>query len=536
MSDSHHKPYKSLSYITGDINKLYEDLDNWFTTISTDGKIFQVYAPVHTKGYGSGYGQLMGGMSAGGILLGHIMKKPSLWYTTSDGGRQHVDWDFKDKDGAVKYIWLMTQKQKDVSEEVKLREFIQEVLTEEHFLKPEHIVSLAGRHSREDIRIYKDIDGWIVANASKVVSAKFIYKPHPDNPKLVVIMGLMFNDGHMIYIDGNGKEKRIPWKFTDEKNAVRFVYMQSQIPNTLNEAHYQPTIANSIHSSIKKNVYKDLDEWFTTDTSWGKQIYQPWPTKGKSELAYNMGSLSKPIPAAQTAEYTQVKDKPAHLGYYDSNGKQHQIEWDYNDVKGAVQFVYLQSQIPTQLNEGVVKIDTIDIPDLPGWIATRLHNESSDIKWWSIMRHEGNRNDFKENGYMGTIKDNGELSFGSGSAKLGSFKKEIRKDLINDPIQTARYIWLLLQNPKPLNEGRMKEDIEIEGMPGWRAQRYDETATGGNAWWSISNKGQYMGAIFDSGLLNVTRNIRHPQEQRPDLVGNPIQTARYMYLVMQPKK
>ena len=87
---------------------------------------------------------------------------------------------------------------------------------------------------------------------------------------------------------------------------------------------------------------------------------------------------------------------------------------------------------------------------------------------------------------------------------------------------------------KPLNEVIIRQTIDIPDLPGWKAFRYDEKIPGGNAWWSIDDeKGIYVGAIFDNGLLTITLT-GYSSNNHKDLIDNPIQAARYIYLKMKP--
>lgn len=312
--------------------KLYENLDGWFTTISEDGNKIGIWAPHKIKGYQAGFAHPMGLLQNAEFDVDNYAfdiksDRQTLYYAVNDKSEmKETPWSFKKIDAAVKYVWMVTQRQKDVSEEeIMLRRVIQNVLT---------------------------------------------------------------------------------------------------------EAHYEPTVVARLQHVSKDSVvrtYKDIDDWVVVDKGMVKVIYAPSASLKGGGYVSEMGMMRKGGGAFANFEIDR-------LGYVDSKGKKHKIDWKFDDEENAVRFVYMQSQIP-----------------------------------------------------------NG------------------------------------------LNEGRVKEDMEIPDLPGWHAQRYNEKDTGGNAWWSIMNKGRYMGAIFDDGLLNMTR-LNYAKSGHTELIGNPIQTARYIYLMMQPKK
>ena len=140
-----------------------------------------------------------------------------------------------------------------------------------------------------------------------------------------------------------------------------------------------------------------------------------------------------------------------YLQYLDSNGDKYTIPWDFDDVKNAVRFVYLQSQLPVEnehpLNEDISNVktnvktnDILNIPGMKGWWAMRrkIGIGKNRTYHWEI---------YKGKEPVGWINDKGAFSMHYNNKDGSMTEKSDRPNFINNPIKVAQYIWLKTQKP-----------------------------------------------------------------------------------------
>lgn len=195
----------------------------------------------------------------------------------------------------------------------------------------------------------------------------------------------------------------------------------------------------------ERRVYDDIGGW---------SVYRPenhlisiFDTNGVEK-----GFLSKWRPS---------KEAGVRLYYDGENGNwKSYIKWeDFTNVKNAVRFVYLKRQEPISetLNEGNYDawpkfVKQIEIPGIPGWTAERYEsnatsaNERGFDNWTIHSKRQDNRDsNWVKTIHQGTIYDNGLLTI-ENMLDIKNRSEINRKDLINNPIKAARYIWLKIQD------------------------------------------------------------------------------------------
>src|SRR3970040_3050270 len=86
-----------------------------------------------------------------------------------------------------------------------------------------------------------------------------------------------------------------------------------------------------------------------------------------------------------------------------------------------------------------------------------------------------------------------------------------------------------------MSEEGTEEEIKIQGLPGWFAMK--KQVYGGFIYYFYKDWGKtFVGSFDDKGNLFIPNKIDildDIYEQKPKLIGNPIQAGRYIYLMTQ---
>jgi hypothetical protein len=247
-------PDRLSSTIGTRVFKVYDDLGGWFTTIPAKserpGGIIRIWAPKTSK-VGNKYSNELA-YNMGSLITMQFpddrTTETNLYYSIGQNDMTHIFWDIDNIDGAVRYLWLITRKA-NITEELELRQYVREVLTEEETYEPTLMVRIA-RDNPRNLVTYEDIGGWMSADLGQS-SVKGIYQPTKHLNKsgkplkgygyrmASILRGgtgyITFHKeskdvSRLVYLDNKGGKHWVPWDFDDVENAVRFVYLQNIMP------------------------------------------------------------------------------------------------------------------------------------------------------------------------------------------------------------------------------------------------------------------------------------------------------------------
>ena len=279
-------PDRLSSTIGTRVFKVYDDLGGWFTTIPAKserpGGIILIWAPKTSK-VGNKYSDKLA-YNMGSLITMEFSDgktETNLYYSIGKNDMTHISWDVDDIDSAVRYLWLMTRRA-NITEELELRQYVREVLTEEETYEPTLMVRIA-RDNPRNLVTYEDIGGWMSADLGQS-SVKVIYQPTKHLNKsgkplkgygyrmASILRGgtgyITFHKeskdvSRLVYLDNKGGKHWVPWDFDDVENAVRFTYLQSILPSS----KIQPTTGSPTADSLNEDsnsrvISKEIPGWY----------------------------------------------------------------------------------------------------------------------------------------------------------------------------------------------------------------------------------------------------------------------------------
>lgn len=261
------------------------------------------------------------------LVFGPSFGTPQLYlrgYRSENANRFMNSDGTPDVKKVASYVWLKTQKPLD-----KIKQLVSEIEIED--TEPQ---------SRW---YYPELGHMSVEKREYPVSATWEFRSNVGDGQLAILRKQeKYNVVPIVWeyrlkFIGNTDEPEDAKQFVMDNGEInidslaKYVWLKTQHP--LNEDHYQP-----MHTRVfaKRRVYKEIDGWFTTQHDDNNiSIYAP--NKRFPDYGYLMGHIQK---------VGMIKNSRTTLKYIDSEGQEKVIPWEFNDLKNAVRFVYLNSQKP----------------------------------------------------------------------------------------------------------------------------------------------------------------------------------------------
>lgn len=234
-------------------------------------------------------------------------------------------------------------------------------------------------------------------------------------------------------------------------------YIRQELSSILNEGSTEAAKPFLRYPSIGIAVHKMINTSSQNITGWS---FRNNKNKLISRLyiLHDENGNSIDVDMVHASQTRKWKDTLENASRFFDQTEDGNINYDKPDLKSVAQYLYLKNkksktkfikEVPLTEDSEILYPSIgmeVKIPGLEGWVAIRSRHES-----WLIFKGNPDKN----RNYVGGISDKGSLWIKTGNTGA---KKEFNSELANNPIQTARYIWLMLQKPTK----KLKEVSEIK--------------------------------------------------------------------------